>query len=161
MRTFRIPLLALAASLALAACGESMDQRSTSDRAEDSAARAKAATAARDGGAVADTGKAAAPPPASPPDTSAMGAPPDTHAVGTLPTAAGRALDAQITARVNEALAAEKDLRDVRVDVDTQEGVVTLSGAVATVATRARITEVAKSVKDVRSVNDQLTLTAG
>ncbi|WP_205959650.1 BON domain-containing protein [Ramlibacter humi] len=173
---FRLSLLALAVTAALAACGDNLDQRT--ERVEDGVARAKGATAGArqeareataatgatpgDSTAVADANPGGAAPSTSTsePATSAMGSGPDTRGAGT-PAASSRAADAQITARVNQALAAENDLRGVRIDVDTQDGVVTLSGAVATAATRARITEVAKTVKDVRSVNDQLTLTTG
>lgn len=69
--------------------------------------------------------------------------------------------DAQITARVRSLLAADQEVGSLHLDADTQDGVVTLSGLVPTAAARARASEVAKSVKDVKLVNDQLTLATG
>jgi hypothetical protein len=155
MKTFRLSLLALAAAGVLSACGDNVDDRTAGERVDDTVARAKGASpgvAAPAQSTPALPAPSAANPAANAPDTSVMGA---------APAAADRAPDAQITARVSQAIASEKDLRGLRVDVDTREGVVTVSGAVPSAAAKARITEVAKSVKDVRSVNDQLTLAAG
>lgn len=69
--------------------------------------------------------------------------------------------DAQITARVRSLLAADREVGPLHLDADTHDGVVTLSGLVPTAAARARASEVAKSVKDVKLVNDQLTLATG
>jgi osmotically-inducible protein OsmY len=66
--------------------------------------------------------------------------------------------DAQITARVRAEISAARDLPGVRIDVDTREGVVTLSGAVRSAAVKARASEIARTVRGVRDVNDQLTL---
>jgi len=59
---------------------------------------------------------------------------------------------------VRSLLAADREVGPLNVDVDTRGGVVTLSGAVPTAAARARAAEIAKTVRDVRSINDQLTL---
>jgi hyperosmotically inducible periplasmic protein len=82
--------------------------------------------------------------------TAAMGA---TQASG-----ASAAKDAQITQQVKAELAAARDLGGARIDVDTHDGVVTLSGPVRTAAVKARASEIARTVQDVRDVNDQLTL---
>ncbi|KQT09659.1 hypothetical protein ASG30_13980 [Ramlibacter sp. Leaf400] len=66
--------------------------------------------------------------------------------------------DSQITAKVRAELAAATDLGGARIDVDTRDGVVTLSGPVRTAAVKARASEIARQVRDVRDVNDQLTL---
>jgi osmotically-inducible protein OsmY len=71
-----------------------------------------------------------------------------------------KAADARITSSVKAGLAAEKELSATRIDVDTQDGVVTLSGAVPTASAKARANEIARGVKDVKSVNNQLTLAA-
>lgn len=68
------------------------------------------------------------------------------------------AKDAQITQQVKAELAAARDLSGARIDVDTRDGVVTLSGPVRTAAVKARASEIARTVQDVRDVNDQLTL---
>ena len=68
--------------------------------------------------------------------------------------------DTVITTRVRSAIVADREVGALRIDVDTRDGVVTLSGAVPTAAARARATELAKTVRDVKDVNDQLTLVA-
>ena len=74
--------------------------------------------------------------------------------------AAGKVDDASITVKVNSALAADKDLSAIKIDVDTQNGVVTLSGPAPTAAAKERASEVARNVKGVTSVNNQLTVKA-
>jgi hyperosmotically inducible protein len=68
--------------------------------------------------------------------------------------------DAGITAKVNAGLAADKDLSAVKINVDTKEGVVTLTGPAPTPAAKDRAGEIAKNVQDVKSVNNQLTVGA-
>jgi hyperosmotically inducible periplasmic protein len=157
MKRFQLSLLVLATAGALAACGDNVDERTAGERVDDTVARAKGAAAE----VKQEAREATASTRVTPQDSAAVAgsARPDTATMGAAPDA--RAADAQITARVNQALADQKDLRAVRIDVDTRDGVVTLSGAVQSAATKARVTEVAKGVKDVKSVNDQLTLAAG
>jgi hyperosmotically inducible periplasmic protein len=69
--------------------------------------------------------------------------------------------DATITARVNAQLAADQDLSAIRIDVDTKDGVVTLTGPAPSAAARERASEIAKSVQGVTSVNNQLSVQAG
>ncbi len=69
--------------------------------------------------------------------------------------------DATITSRVNAALAADKDLSAVKIDVDTKDGVVTLSGPAPTPEAASKATKLAKDVKGVTSVNNKLTVKAG
>lgn len=83
----------------------------------------------------------------------------DTRAMGAA--AANKVDDASITAKVNAALAADKELSAIRIDVDTRDGVVTLSGPTSTAGAKARAAEVAHKVKGVQSVNNQLTISAG
>lgn len=132
----------LAMLLALSACdrgyqraaGERTDSataRST-EESRDAAARARAA-----GESVADA-------------TRAMGA-----------GAMDKVDDATITTKVNAALAADKDLAAIKIDVDTKNGVVTLTGPAPSADARERATDLAKNVKGVSSVNNQLTVKAG
>jgi osmotically-inducible protein OsmY len=81
-------------------------------------------------------------------------------APATVDALGNKAADARITSSVKAGLAAEKELSATRIDVDTQDGVVTLSGAVPTASAKARANEIARGVKDVKSVNNQLTLAA-
>jgi hypothetical protein len=53
-------------------------------------------------------------------------------------------------------LATADDLRDSTINVDVDNGVVTLSGTVANAAQKTRAEAVAKGVEDVRSVRNQL-----
>ena len=66
--------------------------------------------------------------------------------------------DAVITAKVNTGLAADKDLSAVKINVDTKDGVVTLNGPAPSAAAKDRATEIAKNVKDVKSVTNNLAI---
>ncbi len=83
----------------------------------------------------------------------------DTRAMGAA--AANKVDDASITAKVNAALAGDKELSAIRIDVDTRDGVVTLSGPAPTASAKERAAELALKVKGVASVNNQLTIKAG
>ena len=71
--------------------------------------------------------------------------------------------DATITGKVKSALAADVGLRTVTgINVDTDAGgVVTLKGKVDSADTKKRAGQVAKKVKGVKSVKNQLTVTKG
>lgn len=128
---------ALAMLLALGAC-DRMDNPTVGERME-SRRDAKDATARADG----SLDKAAQ-------ETRQMGA-----------ASADKVDDATITAKVNASLAADKDLSAIKIDVDTQNGIVTLSGPAPSATVRERASEIARSVKGVNSVNNQLTIKAG
>lgn len=83
----------------------------------------------------------------------------ETRAMGA--TAGDKVDDASITAKVNAELAKDKDLSAIRIDVDTKDGVVTLSGPTPSATARERASEIARNVKGVTSVNNQLTVSAG
>jgi osmotically-inducible protein OsmY len=53
-------------------------------------------------------------------------------------------------------LAGADDLRDSTINVDVDNGVVTLSGTVASAAQKTKAEQVAKGVEDVKSVRNQL-----
>ena len=69
--------------------------------------------------------------------------------------------DALIAAKVTTGLAADKNLSALRIKVEAQGGVVTLRGPALTVAARARAEEIARNVRGVTSVNNQLGAQAG
>jgi hyperosmotically inducible periplasmic protein len=70
---------------------------------------------------------------------------------------AGETLDdATVTTTVKARLAAEKIGTVLRIDVDTNHGMVYLTGTVESAAARARAVEVARQVKGVRGVVDNL-----
>lgn len=125
----------LALVLALGACdryGAEDRTGQVTDQSRDAAARANAA--AKKAGE----------------ETKAMGA-----------AAVEKVDDAAITTKINAELAADKDLSAIRIDVDTKNGVVTLTGPAPSASARDRAAEIAKNVKGVTSVNNQLTVKAG
>lgn len=69
--------------------------------------------------------------------------------------------DATITAEVNAGLAKDATLSALKINVDTRDGRVTLKGPAPSADARARATEIAKGVKGVSAVDNQLTVNAG
>jgi hyperosmotically inducible periplasmic protein len=69
--------------------------------------------------------------------------------------------DASITASVSAGLAKDPELSAIKIDVDTKNGVVHLTGPAPTSDARERASVIAKAVKGVSSVNNQLTVKAG
>ena len=135
-----LTLAALALLLALGACNRA-GERSASERGEASTSPQASGQTRQDDSS---TGNAA---PASDDSTRTMGA-----------AAAGPQDDRTITANVNAALAADKEARALKIDVDTQNGVVTLSGPAPTATAKEHAGEVARTVKGVTSVNNRLTI---
>jgi len=66
--------------------------------------------------------------------------------------------DARTTTRVKSAIYNEPELKVMGIHVSTEEGVVTLSGAVKTRAERAKAVQVARKVEGVKQVKNDLTL---
>lgn len=64
--------------------------------------------------------------------------------------------DATITAQVSAGLAKDPDLSALKIDVDTRAGVVTLSGPAPNASARERAETIAKGVKGVMSVTNNL-----
>jgi osmotically-inducible protein OsmY len=69
--------------------------------------------------------------------------------------------DPGITTAVKGKLAADDTVKSYRIDVDTADRVVTLTGAVDTAAAKTRAVELARTTDGVRDVVDQLTVTPG
>lgn len=69
--------------------------------------------------------------------------------------------DPGITTAVKSKLAADDTVKSYRIDVDTKDRVVTLSGAVDTAAARTKAVEIARGTNGVRDVVDQLTVSPG
>ena len=67
--------------------------------------------------------------------------------------------DAWLTAKVQSKYFLDEEVKGRRIDVDTRDGVVTLSGEVATPAQRRHAVALARNTEGVRSVNDQLQVT--
>jgi hypothetical protein len=68
--------------------------------------------------------------------------------------------DAAITAKVKTAIIAEPGLKAMQIDVDTVNGVVTLTGTVDAPQLIDQARQVAQSVEGVKSVNNRLTVKA-
>jgi len=66
--------------------------------------------------------------------------------------------DALITTKVKAALLKEPNLKSVDVNVDTENGTVTLTGKVQSRADRERVLKIASSVEGVAGVKDSLTV---
>jgi hypothetical protein len=98
----------------------------------------------------------AAPPPAT---SRAPATTPTTPPPPVAERGAGQAIDdAGITAKVKTALAAEKDVRAIGINVDTVQGNVTLTGQVASQNEAERAIQVARSIEGVKSVDSKLTV---
>lgn len=133
-----VAVSSLAALLALGACGQRTDDQTVGQKVDSGVAKTEQA-AADTGAAMKDAGNRA--------ETAVMGAAADTKSVVT---------DAEITAKVNAGLAADKDLSAIKINVDTKDGIVTLNGPVPNAAAKTRASEIARNVKDVKSVDNQL-----
>jgi hyperosmotically inducible protein len=133
----------LAALLALGACGQRTDDQTVGQKIDSGVAKTEQA-AAEAGAAVKEAGSKA--------ETAVMGAAADTRSVVS---------DAEITAKVNAGLAADKDLSAIKINVDTKDGIVTLNGPVPNAAAKSRASDIARNVKDVKSVDNQLNVQPG
>jgi hypothetical protein len=139
----------LAVLLALAACDRG-DNRTVGQRIDSGVSTAQRAGADASRSAKDATASAGAKLGSAADDTRTMGA-----------SAGAKVDDASITAKVNASLAKDKELSAVKIDVDTQNGVVTLSGPAPTATAKERASQIARNVKGVSSVNNQLTIKAG
>jgi hyperosmotically inducible periplasmic protein len=75
---------------------------------------------------------------------------------GTVGTAGAAVGDAALTAKVKTKFLADTSISGLKIDVDTKNDVVTLSGTVPTAAEKRRAVEVAKATDGVKSVIDNL-----
>jgi hyperosmotically inducible periplasmic protein len=93
--------------------------------------------------------------------SSEPGAAPTTGSAGdtSVGAAAAEAMtDAGITTKVKSKLLADPDVSGLRIDVDTRDGVVTLTGMVNSSAEKARALDLAGKVENVKRVEDKLTV---
>ena len=72
--------------------------------------------------------------------------------------ATGMVGDAAITGQVKAAMIAEPGLKSMQIDVDTKNGIVTLTGAVDSAANKDRAVQLAQNVSGVLSVVDNMTV---
>ncbi|WP_372826116.1 BON domain-containing protein [Polaromonas sp.] len=132
----------VAVLLALTACGKSDDSKTVGQSIDSGIAKTEQA-AREAGNAMKDAAK-------------------DAQVSGSqVSTTIGEKIDdAVITTSVNASLAKDPGLSAIKIDVDTKDGVVTLNGPAPTAAAKDKATELAKQVKGVSSVNNQLVLKA-
>ena len=70
------------------------------------------------------------------------------------------AIDSATTVKIKSALLADPEIKSLRIDVDTKDGAVTLSGTVPSAANAERAATVAKGVDGVKAVANRLTVKA-
>lgn len=143
----RRPLLALACSaavlLALTACNKADDGKTVGQSIDSGIAKTE--QAAKDAG---NTVKEASK------DAQATGSQAST-------TLGEKIDDVTITATVSTGLAKDPDLSAIKINVDTKDGAVTLNGPAPSAAAKDKATDIAKQVKGVTSVNNQLVVKPG
>ncbi len=71
-----------------------------------------------------------------------------------------RLSDAGITTKIKAKLTADPEINPFNIDVDTNEGVVTLSGMVASEANKREAEDLARNTRGVREVNNRLQVKA-
>jgi hyperosmotically inducible protein len=131
----------LALLLALGACGDRVEEPVQSNQASVEINR-QGMEGAKDESAAIGVDN---------PGAAAMGA-------GPAPTAAADDPDTKIAADVKSSLAADPDFTALKIDVHADDGVVTLIGRAPDPAARERASQIARNVREVRSVENQLTL---
>lgn len=104
-----------------------------------------------------------APPPQSKAPESTPSMPSQSPTAGLPPASPDRTAgqvvdDAGITAKVKAALIAEKGVDGMKINVDTSEGKVTLSGKVPDQTQVEKATQVARGIEGVKTVENQLTV---
>ena len=77
------------------------------------------------------------------------------------PVDCSRTDDAQLTAEVKDKLSKAPSLKDLGLDASVSGGVATLTGKVSNGRLKGTATRVAKAVKCVKSVNNQITVEGG
>jgi hyperosmotically inducible periplasmic protein len=142
---------AVALVLGTAACGKSDDGRTAGQKVD--SAIAKTEQAAAEAKARAESGMAKA-------GDAMKDAAGKAEATGQSTTAklGQQANDLTITASVKARLAKEPDLNATGINVDTSNGVVTLSGSAPSETAREKAGTIAKGVKGVGSVDNKLVI---
>ncbi len=144
----------LVLALGLAACGDRNDDRTVGQKVDAAVERTEQAAAnmkdeARQGMANAES------------EARSAGNTVGEKAARMGETIADKVDDATITASVNADLARDPDLSAIRINVDTKDGVVTLTGPAPSASAKDRAADIARGVKGVASVNNNLEVRAG
>ncbi len=127
----------LALCAALAACGDRVE-----DNSAPQAAPASAEIDRQDAQGATDTSEAAA----------------VDHASNAIAAPAAEDPDTRIAAEVKSTLVADPDFSAMKIDVHSDDGAVTLRGRAPDPAARERASDIVRTVRDVKSVDNQLTL---
>ena len=156
-RTTRPAALALAVLMAAALGACSKSEQDQAARQVDQAA-AKTAEAGRDAAAAARDATADAKQAGQELKADAASATSEVRAEASQAGAAVKAAvdDAAITASISAKLAKDADLSALRIDVDTKDGTVTLSGPAPTQAAKDRASQLAREVEGVKNVTNNL-----
>lgn len=93
--------------------------------------------------------------------TTAMGASPSGSVAPSALPPGERIDDVQIVSGIKAQFAADRDISAMAIDVDSKEGMVTLSGTVTNSDAKVRADRIAKQMRDVKSVNNHLEVKAG
>lgn len=91
------------------------------------------------------------------PESAAQGVENNTATMSAAPAAAADP-DDRIAADVRTALASNPDFGAVKIDVHSEDGAVTLRGRAPDPAARERAADIARTIREVKSVDNQLTL---
>ena len=146
--TLALSIIALAA---LSACGKQSDGQTAGQKLDSAVASTQQAAAEAKAKAEASMAKAG---------DAMKDATQKAEASGskTVQSMAGKADDLAITASISAEFAKDADLSAFKIDVDTKNGNVALNGPAPTVAARDKATQLAKSIKGVVSVSNNLTV---
>ncbi|MED5620152.1 BON domain-containing protein [Ideonella sp. BN130291] len=131
---------AIAMAFSLAACNRAGDDRTAGQKVDAAVEQTRSAT---------DNAKQEA-------STAATDIKNDTKAVAN--EASDKVADAAITASVNADLAKDSDLSALKINVDTNNGHVTLHGSAPSEEAKQRATKLASNVKGVTSVDNELSI---
>lgn len=139
--TTRLSMIALALATALTACSKN-DDRTAGQKLDGAIADAK------DAGAEARA------------DASRMADKAEANIKDATQATADAATDAAIVTKINASLAADDQLKAIKIDVDAKDGHVKLTGTAPNAAAQARATTLAQAVDGVRSVDNQLVVSS-
>ena len=144
-----LALSSVAVLLALGACGDAREVASTDPRVE------SASQVTGQANEISKEEKS---------DTAVMGAAPSSTTqpgADASPALSAKIDDTQIVAQLKTEFAADKDISAMAVDIDSKDGIVTLSGTVPNSDAKVRADQMAKAMKDVKQVNNKLEVKAG
>ena len=143
--------LSVAALAALTACGKIDSGQSAGQKLDSAVASTEQAAADAKAKAEASMAKAGA----AMKDATQRA---ETSEGNNVASMARKADDAAITASISAEFAKDADLSAIKINVDTNNGDVTLNGPAPTTAARDKATTLAKSIKGVASVSNKLTV---